>query len=105
MENIFCVKKAIEQCDNDEEFMHEMVGLFRDDLQECIELLTSAFKENNFKELKELSHRIKGQAATLAANDLFEKSKSLEQEVFSETKYNDLMKSIKEFLEVSLDMP
>lgn len=71
-------KKAIEQCDNDEEFMLEMLDLFREDLQDCINLLNEAFQKSDYTQLKELSHRIKGQAATLAANDILEISTSVE---------------------------
>lgn len=78
MKEVMNITKAIEQCDNDEEFMREMVELFREDLQECIDLLDKAFHENDLTQLKELSHRIKGQAATLAAEDLLKISRSIE---------------------------
>lgn len=68
---------------------------------------SKAFKEMSLEELKQLSsHRIKGPAATLATNDLFESSRSLENYwsishhsgVHTGTGYNPSVSSIKEFL-------
>ena len=102
MEKVISIKDAMELCDDDEEFMEEMVCLVRDDLKLCINLLAKAFMDNNPKETREVSHRIKGQAANLAANDLWDKSKKVEDAAklgfCTKMEYLHLIISIKTFV-------
>ncbi|CAM9094810.1 unnamed protein product [Ectocarpus sp. 12 AP-2014] len=102
MERVISIKEAAELCDNDDEFLKELIGLMREDLKCCLELLPKAFADNNPVQTKEVAHRIKGQAANLAAKDLFEKSRKVEDAaktgMCTKSEYLLLILSIQEFL-------
>lgn len=109
MENVIVVKEAMEICDNDEEFLKEMVVLVREDLESsCLNLLAKAFTDNNPVQTREVAHRIKGQAANLAAKDLREKSGKVEDAAkagtCTKTEYLQLILSIKEFIRCTRDV-
>ncbi|CAM9107505.1 unnamed protein product [Ectocarpus sp. 12 AP-2014] len=108
MENVVCVKEAIEMCDNDEEFMKEMVALMRDDVSMCLNLLPRAFTENDPTQTRELAHRVKGQAANMAAKDLWGKAKRVEDAAklgfCTRTEYLHLILSMQEFVRFTRDL-
>lgn len=108
MEKVIVVKEAMEICDNDEEFLKEMVVLVREDLECCLELLPKAFSRNDPTQTREVAHRIKGQAANLAAKDLREKSGKVEDAAkagtCTKTEYLQLILSIKEFIRCTRDV-
>ncbi|CAN0330627.1 unnamed protein product [Ectocarpus sp. 12 AP-2014] len=79
MENVICVAEAMERCGNDEQFMIEMVGIMRDDLLKCLNLLADAYNGlDTNKTIRDVSHRVKGQAANMAAKPLWDQSRKLE---------------------------
>ena len=92
----------METCDNDEEFFQEMIVTMREDLVECLDLLAQAFDQKNSTQMREVAHRVKGQAANMAAKDLWAKSKKVEDGAkigsYTKTEYLQLILSIKEFL-------
>lgn len=108
MESVLCVKEEMEICDNDEEFMKEMVGLMRDDVVACMDLLANAFNGNNPTQTADVAHRVKGQAANMAAKDLFAKSKKVEDAAkvgfCTKTEYLHLILSMKEFMRCTRDV-
>lgn len=108
MEKVLCVEEAVEMCDNDRPFMEEMVGLMRDDVVLCIDLLAKAFADNSPTRTREVAHRVKGQAATMAAKDLWEKGKKVEDAATigfcTRTEYLNLMLSMKEFVRCTKDL-
>lgn len=102
MNGVICITEAMEICDNDEEFFQEMVELMREDLASCLNLLARAFQGNDATQTREVAHRVKGQAANMAAKDLWEKSKKVEDAAklgfCTRTEYLHLVLSIKEFV-------
>lgn len=98
MENVISVAAAMEMCDDDEDFLKEMIEIMRDDIFACEDL----FRQKDTTHIKEVSHRVKGQAACLGAKDLWEKSKKLEDAAkdicVTRTEYLQLMLSMKEFV-------
>lgn len=108
MERVLCVKEAVEMCDNDEEFLREMVGIMRDDVVLCMDLLATAFNDNNPTQTREVAHRVKGQAANMAAKDLFEKSKKVEDAAklgfCTRNEYLILILSMKKFVRCTKDI-
>jgi HPt (histidine-containing phosphotransfer) domain-containing protein len=78
MENVISLNACLEMCDNDKEFMEEMIDLMRDDVKVCLNLLAKAFTDHDRTELRNVSHRIKGQAANMAAEELCEMAKKVE---------------------------
>ncbi|CAN0459610.1 unnamed protein product [Ectocarpus sp. 8 AP-2014] len=108
MENVLCVKEAVAMCDNDEKFMIEMIGLMRDDIAECLSLLAVAFNDNDSARTREIAHRVKGQAASMAAKDLMVKSKKVEDAAkngfCTKTEYLSLVLSMKEFVRCTRDI-
>ena len=109
LSNVIYVKEAMEMCDNDEEFMREMVGVMREDMASCQNLLAKAFMDNNPVKTREVAHRVKGQAAMLAAKDLAETSTKVEDAAKSgfctKTEYLLLMLSMKEFVRCTRNDP
>lgn len=108
MENVLCVKEAAEMCDNDEEFMKEMVGVMRDDIAECLSLLADAFDDNNSNQTMAVAHRVRGQAANMAAKDLMLRSKTVEDAAkigfCTKTEYLNLILSMKQFVRCTKDV-
>ncbi|AAK14531.1 unnamed protein product [Ectocarpus sp. 4 AP-2014] len=108
MEKVLCVKGALEMCDNDEEFLKEMVGLMRDDIMKCLSLLAEAFDDNDSSRTREVAHRVKGQAAMLAAKDLLLQSKKVEDAAkigfCTKTEYLSLVLNMKEFVRCTKDV-
>lgn len=102
MDKVISIEEAMEICDNDEEFMKEMIGLMREDVDVCSQLLPKAFTGNDPIQTREVAHRIKGQAANMAAKDLWKKSKKVEDAakagMCTRSEYLLLILSIKEFL-------
>lgn len=107
MEKVICIEEATELCDGDEEFMKEMVRVMREDIISCQNLLAKAYMENNTVQVREVAHRVKGQAAMLAAEDLREKSKTVEDAAkvvaCTKTEYLLLMLSMKKFVQCTQD--
>ena len=58
---------ALEICDDDEELLHEIVGIFLNDGPGRIEKLTQAMEEKDWKAVMESAHLMKGSALNLAA--------------------------------------
>lgn len=107
MEKVISVHEAMKICDDDKEFFKELVGLMREDLKECLDILPQALSNNDSKQMREVAHRIKGQAANMAANDLCKKSKTVEDSsklgFCTKNEYLQLVLSIKEFLRCTRD--
>lgn len=108
MQNVICIKEAMETCDNDDEFMRQMVAVMRDDMVSCENLLAKAFMDNNPVTTREVAHRVKGQAASLAAKALTETSTKVENAAkagfCTKTEYLLLMLSMKEFVRCTRDI-
>jgi len=102
IESVICIRDLLELCGSDQDFVKEIIGLTREELREDLVCLKQAFTSKNFKELKNISHKIKGEAANMMARNLREKSESVETNSnkgsCSETEYNTLVSSIEEFL-------
>ena len=58
---------ALEICDDDEELLHEIVGIFLKDGPGRIEKLTRGMEEKDWKAVMESAHLMKGSALNLAA--------------------------------------
>lgn len=99
--------EAMKMCDDDEEFFEELVGLMHQDIKECLDILPQALSDNDSKQMREVAHRIKGQAANMGAKDLCEKSKTVEDSsklgFCTKNEYLQLMLSMKEFLRCTRD--
>ncbi|CBN80413.1 Hpt domain protein, EsV-1-113 [Ectocarpus siliculosus] len=108
MENVLCIQETVAMCDNDEIFMKEMVVLMRNDIVECLSLLAEAFNNNNPARTREVAHRVKGQAASMAAKDLMLHSKKVEDAAkigfCTKTEYLSLVLSMKEFVRCTRDI-
>jgi len=102
MEKVITIPEAMTMCDNDQEFMNEIVALMREDIAECSNLLANAYSTNDPHAMREVAHRVKGQAANMAAKDLLDKSRRVEDaskgRCLTKTEYLQLMSTIQEFL-------
>ena len=101
IQEVISVSECMKMCDNDEEFMNELVAIMRDDLLECLDLLANAFADKDREQMRELAHRVKGQAANLAAKPLFEIAKKVENAAktgnVTKNEYLFFIQKIKEF--------
>lgn len=108
MEKVISIKEAMEICDNDQDFFQELLGIMREDVEECLDLLSKAFVDNDPQHTREIAHRVKGQAANMAAKDLWEKSKKVEDAAkigfCTRNEYLYLILSMKEFLRCTRDV-
>lgn len=107
MEKVISMGEAMEICGDDEEFFEELVQLMREDLVECADLLANAYNTNDPIKTREVAHRVKGQAANMAAKDLWQKSKKVEDAAkngfCTKNEYLRLILSIKEFQRCTRD--
>lgn len=101
MEKVVDIGKLIELCDGDTDFMKEIVATMREDLLERLGLLETSFSKKDYIELKNVSHRIKGQALTLMARNLSDTSSAVElsamNKACSEEEYKALVSCAKDF--------
>ena len=103
MESVISINDLLELCGDDQGFVKEIIGLTRDELKEDIIELKKFFTTKNFVELRNISHKIKGQAANMMAEKMRKKAESVEANSkkgsCSETEYITLVSSIEEFLQ------
>jgi len=103
IEDVISVTECMNMCDNDEEFMRELLDVMRDDLLECLDLLANAFADSDREQMRNVAHRIKGQSANMAAKPLHEIAKKVEDAAktgnVTKTEYLCLIQTIKEFHE------
>lgn len=101
LSDVVSVDKALNVC-GDMGFLLELVNDFLEDLGECKQLLGVAHVEKDILSVKNLSHRIKGQALTLSCKDLSDKSSRLEDSAgrgtYTDAEYDDLLTSIDHFV-------
>ena len=102
MENVISIKKCVDMFDSDVEFMTEIIVLMRQDMVECLTIVSSAYNDNDTKGLQNVAHRIKGQAATIAADPLMKISKTVEDSArtgyTTRMEYLTLILRIKDFI-------
>jgi HPt (histidine-containing phosphotransfer) domain-containing protein len=72
-------QKLIETC-GDRELAEGLVNSFIEDAKSCIDAIETAFDEANTAGIKSCVHRIKGGAAAVTAQEMFEISLKLEKE-------------------------
>lgn len=107
IDRVIAVNEAMEICEDDQEFFEELVQLMREDMVECADLLANAYNTNDPLKTREVAHRVKGQAANMAAKDLWQKSKVVEDAAkngfCTKNEYLLLILSIKEFIRCTKD--
>lgn len=88
--------------DSDVEFMNEMIVLMREDMIECSRILSKAYEEHDRVGLKNVAHRIKGQAAQMVATPLLKEASRVEdssREGFvTKLEYLSLVLRLQEFI-------
>lgn len=108
MENVISIKECMERFDSDAEFMNEMIVLMREDVIECSHVVSKAYGENDTVGLRNVAHRIKGQAATISANPLMKASKRVEDSAnagfVTKLEYLGLVMRIQEFIRNTKDV-
>jgi len=72
-------KQALEEFDNDSEFLNEVVEEFLVEVERQLKLIRQAFDAKDFQTIAEQSHSIKGGAANLIAMDLSSAAMKLEE--------------------------
>jgi len=70
---------ALEEFDNDEDFLNEVLSEFLENVEEQLALIWTAIEDNDFDTIGKQSHSIKGGAANLTAMDLSNAAKNLEK--------------------------
>ncbi len=109
MERVISLNEAKQICDNDEEFLNEMITLMRQDMFRCLTLLAKAFNAGDTTQMRQVAHRIKGQSASLAATKLWRTSKNAEDAAklgfCTKMEYLCLILSVKEFIRCTRELP
>lgn len=102
MEKVISIKDAMQMCDNDRMFFEELVGIMREDVEVCLDLVAQAFRSKDSTQMRDVSHRVKGQAASMCANDLWKTSGKVEQSAklgfLTRAEYLCMILSMKNFL-------
>jgi HPt (histidine-containing phosphotransfer) domain-containing protein len=70
---------ALEICDDDEDLLRQIAGIFLKEGSKRIEKLTQAMEEKNWKAVREAAHLMKGSALNLAAGSLRMATQNLER--------------------------
>ena len=102
MEKVISVEECMEMCGYDVEFMKEIIALTREDMIECSHIVSNTYTCNDMIGLKNVAHRIKGEASMIAAKSLTESAKNVEyssnEGFITKLEYLCLILNIKEFI-------
>lgn len=102
MENVISIEESLEMFGGDTEFMNEIIAIMREDIIKCLSILTKAYSENDTSGVRDVSHRIKGQAASIVAKPLFKISKTVENSgkagYITKLEYLQLILALKDFI-------
>ncbi|CAM9204439.1 unnamed protein product [Pylaiella littoralis] len=102
MDKVISIPEAMAMCDNDDDFFEELVEVMREDVLECSTLVASAYANNDPDALRQVAHRVKGQAASMAAKALRDASRKVEDASkngsCTKTEYLQLMSAAQDFL-------
>jgi len=76
---LFDLESARERTGGDEDFLKELLSLYEEEFKAKLPELKTAWQARNFKEIKELSHSLKGASANLSLLSLQKICWELEQ--------------------------
>lgn len=77
--SLFDLESARERTGGDEDFLKELLSLYEEEFRTRLPELKAAWKTRNFKEIKEISHSLKGASANLSLVSLQKICWELEQ--------------------------
>ncbi len=69
-EHVIDLEEFLERVQDDKELLLELLDIFMDDFQQKRKLLDTAISSNDFEEVKNISHSIKGASGNISAKSL-----------------------------------
>ena len=89
-----------EMSDGNEEFMMEMLAIYREETPLTLGRLEAAFKENNPDEMKSAAHKYRSPAGLLGITKAVKLAEFIELHVFDESKTEEISIAIRQLLEI-----
>ena len=77
--NTLDLKDVLERVQDDWELLMELLDIFSEDYTEKRELLKELLLENNFEEIRNIAHSIKGAAGNISAKSMHATSEKIEK--------------------------
>jgi len=77
--NTLDLKDVLERVQDDWELLMELLDIFSEDYTEKREVLNELIKENNFEEIRNIAHSIKGAAGNISAKAMHATSERIER--------------------------
>lgn len=77
--NTLDLKDVLERVQDDWELLMELLDIFSEDYTEKREVLNELIKENNFEEVRNIAHSIKGAAGNISAKTMHATSERIER--------------------------
>ena len=100
--NVLNLDRILTTFDYDYKFVQDLIILMREDLIECSNAMASAHRTKDSAKMQEVSHRIKGQAATMFAPTLYFVSSRMEtsarERCYTMTEYFMLVLAVNDYL-------
>ncbi|MBN2246155.1 MAG: Hpt domain-containing protein [Candidatus Aminicenantes bacterium] len=60
------LESALDRTGNDEEFLYELINIYVDDYEEKYQELKSAIEQEDYSQIQEIGHSLKGSSANLS---------------------------------------
>lgn len=92
-ENYISWDDSVERVGGEEDFLVELLNDLKDLVQVNLTKIKSLITENNFLEIRELAHSMKGASGNLGLNTMYESTMNLEQSAKEENK-SDINKHV-----------
>jgi len=95
------LESALDRTGNDEEFLYELINIYVDDYEDKKEELKSAIEEENYSQIQEIGHSLKGSSANLSLT--YMQAASLEMEMAGREKNLETAKAALKKLETEFE--
>lgn len=96
------LESALDRTGNDEEFLYELINIYVDDYEDKKEELKSAIEEENYSQIQEIGHNLKGSSANLSLT--YMQAASLEMEMAGREKNIEKAKEVLNKLESEFEL-
>ena len=104
-EKVIDLDEVLERVQDDKELLMELFDLFINDFQKKREFMATALTKNDYDQMRDIAHSLKGAAANLSAKSLRESMTQLEQTAQNHdfTNGSSLLKEIDARYKILLD--
>ena len=96
------LESALDRTGNDEEFLYELINIYVEDYEEKKHELKTAIEEENYSQIQEIGHSLKGSSANLSLT--YMQAASLEMEMSGREKNIEQAKEVLKKLETEFEV-